>query len=469
MSDQPKPELIDEKRSADGMHEVRQRPERALMVGVEIGQTVWSIEDSLSELAQLAETAGVDVIGQVTQKLDSPNPATLVGKGKLDEIRKLRESEPYDLLLFDEELSPRQQRNIEEALNIKTLDRTALILDIFARHARTREGRLQVELAQLEYRLPRLTRLWTHLSRQTGGAGGAGVGMRGPGETQLEVDRRQARDRINRLKEELQQVHQQRELYRQKRRRAGLPIVALVGYTNAGKSTLLNALAGAGVLAADVLFATLDPTTRAIALPDGREILLTDTVGFIQRLPTTLVAAFRATLEEIAEADLLIHVLDITHANAAEQAHTVEEVLYELGLKDKPRIVALNKIDKLIGQEKPGTDGATPDGAVSDADLAARLVADLGIPADHVPVSAQRGIGLDRLLARIEEELNHNLLTVRVRIPYNQGDLVAEFHRAGTVLAESYDESGTLIEGRLPRRLGAAFAPYAEAAVGSKP
>jgi GTP-binding protein HflX len=456
MSDQPR-NLVFEQSTANCLHPVRHAPERALMVGVEAGRPVWSLDDSLAELAQLASTAGVDVIGEVTQKLDTPNPATLVGKGKLEEIRKLKETEGYDLLLFDEELSPRQQRNIEEALNVKTLDRTGLILDIFARHARTREGRLQVELAQLEYRLPRLTRLWTHLSRQTGGTGGAGVGLRGPGETQLEVDRRRARERIARLKDELKQVHEQRELYRQKRRQAGTPVVALVGYTNAGKSTLLNALSDAGVLAADVLFATLDPTTRQVALPDGREILLTDTVGFIQRLPTMLVAAFRATLEEIAEADLLVHVLDITHPNAAEQAHTVEEVLKELGLGDKPRIVALNKIDKLIGHERENGPGATPAGADNIGD---RLIEEMGIPADYVPVSAQAGIGLDRLLARIEDELNHNLLTVTVRIPYSQGDLVAQFHRKGTVLAESYEETGTLIEGRLPRRLQPLFADY---------
>jgi GTP-binding protein HflX len=448
-------------RRADGMHDVRGPAERALMVGVEIGQPVWAMEDSLSELAQLAKTAGVTVIGEVTQKLNEPNSATLVGKGKLEEIRALKEQVGYDLLLFDEELSPRQQRNIEEALNIKTLDRTALILDIFARHAHTREGRLQVELAQLEYRLPRLTRLWTHLSRQTGGTGGAGVGLRGPGETQLEVDRRRARERIGRLKDELKQVHSQRELYRQQRRLAGVPIVALVGYTNAGKSTLLNALSGAGVLAADVLFATLDPTTRQVGLPDGREILLTDTVGFIQRLPTQLVAAFRATLEEISEADLLIHVLDITHPNAAEQAHTVEEVLKELGLAEKPHIVALNKIDRLIGQERPDVNGngAAP---ATEENIGTRLVAELGIPEDYVPVSAQRGIGLDRLLARVEEELSRHLLSVTVRIPYNQGDLVAEFHRKCTVVNEQYDETGTVIMGLLPRRLRPHFAAYIE-------
>ncbi|HUS16171.1 MAG TPA: GTPase HflX [Chloroflexia bacterium] len=457
-----RPNVVVETRTADGMHTVRQAAERALVVGVETGQPVWSMDDSLAELAQLASTAGLEVVAEVTQKLDHPNPATLIGKGKLDEIRKLHDTVPYDLILFDEELSPRQQRNIEEALNVKTLDRTALILDIFARHAQTREGRLQVELAQLEYRLPRLTRLWTHLSRQTGGTGGGGggaVGLRGPGETQLEVDRRRARERINRLKEELKQVHGQRELYRMKRRRAGTPVVALVGYTNAGKSTLLNALSDAEVLAADVLFATLDPTTRQVALPDGREVLLTDTVGFIQRLPTMLVASFRATLEEIAEADLLIHVLDITHANAAEQAHTVEQVLDELGLGAKPRIVALNKIDKLIGQERANSDGAALNGA-GDSDMAARLVTEMGIPADYVPVSAEQGIGLDRLLARIGDELNRQALLVTVHIPYAQGELAAEFHRSGAVIDESYDDTGTIITGRLPTRLRMLFSEY---------
>ena len=458
MVDQPR-SAISAGRDADGLYDAQPHAERALIIGVEIGQPVWSMDDSLAELTQLAKTAGVDVIGEVTQKMSEPNPGTLVGKGKLDEIRQLKESTGYDLLLFDEELSPRQQRNIEEALNVKTLDRTALILDIFARHARTREGRLQVELAQLEYRLPRLTRLWTHLSRQTGGTGGAGVGLRGPGETQLEVDRRRARERIGRLKDELQQVHSQRELYRQQRRRSGVPVVALVGYTNAGKSTLLNALSDAGVLTADVLFATLDPTTRQIVLPEGRQMLLTDTVGFIQRLPTHLVAAFRATLEEIAEADLLVHVLDITHPNAAEQAHTVEEVLKDLGLAEKPQLVALNKIDKLLGQERPAADGSAVVPA-TPSDLADRLVAEMGIPADYIPVSARAGIGLDRLLARIDAELRRNLLTVTVRIPYDQGDLVAEFHRHGTVLQETYDDVGTVIEGRLPTRLGPLFADY---------
>ena len=450
--------LITNKRT-DGLFAVRGPAERGLMVGVEMQADVWALQDSLDELAQLASTAGVEVVGQVTQRLSDPNPATLVGKGKVEEIRAVAREERADVILFDSELSPRQLRNLEEALNVKILDRTALILDIFARHAHTHEGRLQVELAQLEYRLPRLTRLWTHLSRQTGGTGGGGaVGLRGPGETQLEVDRRRARERIARLKDELRQVHAHRELYREQRRRAGIPVVALVGYTNAGKSTLLNALAGADVLAADVLFATLDPTTRQLALPDGRQVLLTDTVGFIQRLPTTLVEAFKATLEEIEEADLLLHVIDITHHNAAEQAQTVESVLDELGVGDKPRLVVLNKIDRLTAREDapPGA-GATP---APDGNTADQLVADLGLRPDFVPVSARDGVGLDRLKERIATELDRGMAHLHVLIPYSAGDLTAQFHRQGTVLHEEFTPDGTLIEGRLPVRLRGQYDAY---------
>src|SRR5438477_2175235 len=339
----------------------KQPVEKAILVGIETNRQVWSAEDSLAELEQLAATAGVDVLGQISQKVSEANPATFVGKGKVDEIRNLKNELAADLVLFDDELTPGQQRNLEEKLDTKILDRTGLILDIFAKHARTREGRLQVELAQLEYRLPRLTRMWTHLSRQAVG----GVGLRGPGETQLEVDRRRSRERISKLKEDLKEVHAHRELYRQKRRRAGIPVVALVGYTNAGKSTLLNALSNAQVLAANVLFATLDPTTRQLQLPDGQEVLLTDTVGFIQRLPTQLVAAFRATLEEIEEADVLVHVLDITHPNAEEQAQTVDNLLAELGIAAKPKVIALNKIDRLFSDDRrPTTDDGRTNGRV---------------------------------------------------------------------------------------------------------
>ena len=313
------------------------------MVAVDAFRDEWDVSDSLEELARLAETAGVEVVGSVSQKLSHPLAGTYVGKGKLDEIGDLKATLGYDLIIFNDELSPSQQRNLEKALDIKILDRTALILDVFARRAQTHEGRLQVELAQLEYRLPRLTGLWTHLSRQTQG----GVGLRGPGETQLESDRREIGKRIVFIKAQLADVHRHRELYRENRREKGIPVVALVGYTNAGKSTLLNALTGSSVLAEDKLFATLDPTTRRVTLPGGREVLVTDTVGFINNLPTMVIAAFRATLEEITEATILVHVLDITHPNAREQAQTVELVLEDLGNDDKPVVLALNKIDQL--------------------------------------------------------------------------------------------------------------------------
>ncbi len=419
----------------------------------------------MSELEQLAATAGVEVAGKLSQKLSRPNPATLVGKGKLGEIKELQSEQGADLLLFDEELTPSQQRNLEEALDTKILDRTGLILDIFARHARTREGRLQVELAQLEYRLPRLTRMWTHLSRQ----GVGGVGLRGPGETQLEVDRRRANERIARLKDELKEVHAHRELYRQKRRREGLPIVALVGYTNSGKSTLLNALSDAHVHAENVLFATLDPTTRQLHLPEGQEVLLTDTVGFIQRLPTQLVAAFRATLEEIQDADLLIHVVDLTHPNAEEQTQTVDKVLAELGVADKPRIVALNKIDRLfpdlINQDgnRDGHANGKSDARPDAAAISAQIAADLELGPDYVPISAQQHWGLDELLKRVQSTLSAALVPVRVLIPYTASDLVSIFHEKGIIETEEYLETGTSITGRLPQRYAPLFASYLQA------
>lgn len=431
--------------------------EKAILVGVDAGKQTMSAQDSLHELEQLAATAGVDVLGRITQKLSSRNSATLVGKGKVDEIRQLKEQTGADLVLFDEELTPTQQRNLEEALGTKLLDRTGLILDIFARHAQTREGRLQVELAQLEYRLPRLTRMWTHLSRQ----GVGGVGLRGPGETQLEVDRRRSGERIARLKDELRDVHSHRELYRQKRRREGLPIIALVGYTNAGKSTLLNALASSEVYAANVLFATLDPTTRRVKLAEGQEVLLTDTVGFIQRLPTQLVAAFRATLEEIQDADLLLHVVDLTHPNAEEQAQTVDRVLKELGVGDKPRVVALNKIDALFPDLK--RDGQR--GGQSDLDIdnvSARISEEMELGPNYVPVSAALGWGLTKLLERIQATLSDGLVPVRVRIPYGESELVSRFHEKGVITCEEHTATGTLIEGRLPKRVAPAYMAFAE-------
>jgi GTP-binding protein HflX len=438
--------------------ETKSPVEKALLIGVEIGRPEWQTEDSLDELEQLASTAGVDVVGRITQKVSKRNPATLVGKGKLEEIRKLKEETAADLLLFDEELTPTQQRNLEEAVGGKIIDRTGVILDIFARHAQTKEGRLQVELAQLEYRLPRLTRMWTHLSRQ----GVGGVGLRGPGETQLEVDRRRSQERITKLKDDLKEVHAHRELYRQKRRREGVPIAALVGYTNAGKSTLLNALSDSEVYAENVLFATLDPTTRLVRLAEGQTTLITDTVGFIQRLPTQLVAAFRATLEEIQDADVIVHVVDLTHPNAEEQAKTVDRVLQELGVADKPRIVALNKIDRLFPElvADGASQNGSSNGALDTSNISARLSVDLELGPDQVPISAKKRWGLQELLDRIQSTLSQSFAPMSVLIPYASSNLVSLFHEKGIIEREEHTEGGTAITGRMPKRLAGLYEEY---------
>ena len=357
----------------------------------------WDAESSLDELTQLVRTARGVVVGRVVQKLNSPNPTLYVGQGKVNEIIAQRDATGYNLVIFDDELSPSQQRNLERALDVKVLDRTALIIDIFAMRARTREGRLQVDLAQSEYLLPRLAGQWSHLER-LGGSGAQGpIGMRGPGETQLETDRRLVRNKVVRLKREIEGVRRQRSLYRRRRARSNARVVALVGYTNAGKSTLMRALTQADVGVEDRLFATLDPVTRRVKLPGGPIVLLTDTVGFIQKLPTQLVAAFRATLEELAEADLLLHVVDITHPNAAEQSQTVDDTLVELGLAEKPRITALNKIDLLVEQGN-GSLASMEELAEYEISLAEHRP-------DAVLVSAERGFGLDELLTRVREVL----------------------------------------------------------------
>ncbi len=348
----------------------------------------WSIESSLDELSYLSKSAGSRVVGRLTQKLQKLSRASsthYLGQGKLDELINLKEQYPYDTVIFNDELAPRQQRNLEEALSAKVIDRTALILDIFAKRAKTREGQLQVELAQHQYLLPRLAGQWSHLERL-----GGGIGTKGPGESQLETDRRLIRKRIHRLQTQLEAVRRQRALYRQKRKISQIPIVALVGYTNAGKSTLLNALSQADVLAEDKLFSTLDPITRSLALPDGRQILLTDTVGFIHKLPLSIVAAFRATLEELAEADLLLHVVDITHHDAAEQFQTVEDILRDLQIDHKPRITVINKIDLRVQNEEAMSGLAIP----------------LRLAGNTVLISARKGWGTDKLLDKISDCIN---------------------------------------------------------------
>ncbi|MCB0071413.1 MAG: GTPase HflX [Caldilineaceae bacterium] len=416
--------------------------ERAVLVGVELHGLpgLLSLQDSLEELALLADTAGLEVVGTVTQRLDTPNPATLIGTGKLEELEMTVLESGANVVVFDDELSPRQQRELEAALGeeVKVIDRTALILDIFASHARTREGSVQVELAQYEYRLPRLTRAWTHLARQAGGrAGGAsgGVGVRGPGETQLEVDRREINRRIAFLKRQLVDIEKHRDQYRQRRRKSAIPVIAVVGYTNAGKSTLLNALTGAGVVAQDQLFATLDPTTRRVELPSGHIALFTDTVGFIQKLPTTLVAAFRATLEEVNEARILLHVVDASHINADEQVAAVEEVLEELGAGNKPVVTALNKVDLLD---------------LDDPEERHRLEEARQAYPHAVAISARTGAGMDRLLSMIDTVLFQQMVDVDVLIPYARGELVALFHEHGFIEQEEHLPDGTHIAGRLP-------------------
>lgn len=438
-------------RAGKQLHSTEPPRKRVFLVGADVASfdNPWRVEDSLEELALLADTAGLEVVGRLSQRITHPYPKYFIGPGKVRELMDQCTQLQVDIVVFDDELTPGQTRNLEQEMDLGVLDRTALILDIFAQHARTHEGRIQVELAQYEYLLPRLRRQWTHLERQAGQGGtssGGAVGLRGPGETQLEVDRRVINRRITWLKKQLADVHRHRELYRKQRRQDGVPVVALVGYTNAGKSTLMNALTDSQVLVEDQLFATLDPTTRQVLLPGGQHVLLTDTVGFIQKLPTQLVAAFRATLEEISEADILLHVIDSTHPNAHQQEQTVDTTLEELGVVDKPTLVVFNKIDR-----KPGIEPHNIE----------QFVADMGLPRNYVAVSAARGWQLDVLGKRIEETLALGMLELDALIPYHRNDLVALWHRRGKVEEQQYEAEGTLMSGRIPATLIREFDSFA--------
>ena len=396
--------------------------ERAFLIGLDDPDDHrWPIERSLAELAALAETAGASVVGSTSQRRSEADPVWYFGKGRAAELVDERAATDFNVLIVDDELEPNQQRSLEKLLDCKVLDRSALIIDIFARHAKTKEGRLQVELAALEYHLPRLTRMWTHLSR-TGG----GIGTRGPGESQLETDRRLIREKIKKVRAELDDVKRHRATASRRRDRHEIASVALVGYTNAGKSTLLNALADADVYAADMLFATLDPTSRQVALPSGQHVVATDTVGFINKLPHDLVDAFRATLEEVMRADLLLEVVDASDPDFVGQQAAVQTVLDELGAGDKPRITVFNKIDLL-----PADAGAPPEGERA------------------VFVSAVTGAGIDRLRERIADTLRSEMVAVDEVVPYERGELVARARSSGDV-EESYEERGVRVSGHLP-------------------
>lgn len=399
----------------------------------------------MNELERLADTAGLEVVGRVWQRFDQPDAATFIGSGKVEEVHTLLKELDADVALFDDELSPRHQRELERVFGekVKVIDRTALILDIFAQHAQTAEGQLQVELAQLEYRLPRLTRMWTHLARQAGGRAGGmggGVGVRGPGEKQLEMDRREIGRRITAIKEELEKVRTRRDAARSKRQQTALPVVAIVGYTNAGKSTLLNTLSGSDVMSADMLFATLDPTTRRVKMPSGREALFTDTVGFIQKLPTQIVAAFRATLEEIADADMILHVVDAQHPHMEAQMESVEDTLAELEVDHLPTVVALNKVDLLSNSQEPPL--------LSKVEHAT------------IPVSALTGYNIETLLMAVEAVMERYLKPVQVFLPYERGDLMSLFYDRGQVVDEAHEAEGMRLTGQIPGRLMPYFAAY---------
>jgi len=413
------------------------RLERVFLVGVELkSRDSVDIHDLLAELGELATTAGAEVVGQGIQKMESLNAATFIGKGKAAEFAEFCKRHNADTVIFDDELTPAQSRNLEKIFNCKILDRTALILDIFAQRARTREGKLQIELAQLQHLLPRLTRFWGHLSRQSGG-----IGMRGgEGESQLEADRRKVQERIDRIERDLDAVRRQRATQRAGRQRSQWPLASIVGYTNAGKSTLLNALTGADVLAKDILFATLDPTTRRLRLPTNQNVLLTDTVGFIRKLPHGLVEAFKATLEEVVQADLLLHVVDVSHPQAFEQIDAVNAVLSEIGAGDKPTLMVFNKIDRV------GVNG-----------YIARLKEKFP---NSVEISAKTGDGVSHLLAEVGTQLKPTREFLELRVPHEQSAVIARLHKVGQVLERRYSGKTARFKVRIPPHHHAEFAEF---------
>jgi GTP-binding protein HflX len=414
------------------------RTERVFLVGVELkGRKGWEIDDSLAELAELANTAGGKVVGDGVQKVISLNAATFIGKGKADEFAAQCKTLDVDTVVFDDELSPAQSRNLEKIFNCKVLDRTALILDIFAQRARTREGKLQIELAQLQHLLPRLTRFWGHLTRQKGG-----IGMRGgEGETQLETDRRRVLDRITKIRGELDVVRRQRSTQRNGRQRNQWPIASIVGYTNAGKSTLLNKLTGADVLVEDKLFATLDPTTRKLHLPTNQNVLLTDTVGFIRKLPHGLVEAFKATLEEVVQADLLVHVVDVSHPQANEQIVSVDAVLKEIGAEGKPTLMVFNKVDLLNGSRET-------------------LNRFLERYPQSVAISAESGDGVPALLAELSSQLRPLREFVELSVPHEQAGVIARLHEVAQVIERRYTGKTARFKARIPPHFHREFEQY---------
>jgi GTPase len=405
--------------------------ERAYLMSLDYeDQGLAAVEEQMLELGELARTAGVVIVGPDTQRRPKPDPALFIGKGKVEALHALKHEADFNLVVFNEELSPRQQRNLEAKLDVKVIDRTELILDIFAQRARTKEGRLQVEAAQLHHLLPRLQG-GRDLSRL-----GGGVGTRGPGEQKLESDRRRIRHRIRELDREIKEIRKQRALRREGRQRRAYPVVAIVGYTNSGKSTLLHALTHAQVQREDALFVTLDPTTRLVHLPNRREVLFTDTVGFIQKLPTDLVAAFKATLEEVEQADLLLHVLDATRYNGRDQMEAVHETLQDLGVIEKPKVLVLNKVDEL-----------------APAAVELLLAQDWSPYLAVVAISALRKTGLDELGRAIAQTLPGEMVSIEVLLPYSENARQAEFHAQGNVDVVDYRGDGVMMRGALPRRL----------------